>query len=303
MDREQNKLKYIIFLILGIGIFTTYEVVCKTTVNYITSSQMTFYRFLIGGLCLLPVAINTLVKNHIKLTVKELLSFCLFGLLLVVLSMNLSQKGLYLSNASMTSIIFSSNPLMVTLFSIPILREKATKSKFIGIFIGIAGLVITCLHLMVGNKVDADFIKGILLIFLSMIIFAFYTVINKKCALKCGTFVTIAFTDIFGALFSIPIMIMRTEAGNPFSFDLMPILPQFLYISIIGTGIAYYFYNEALAHLNTSAGSMSFFIKPGLAAILSAVILKETISANIIVGIPVIILGVFIAIKKPFDKK
>ena len=62
------------------------------------------------------------------------------------------------------------------------------------------------------------------------------------------------------------------------------------------TALAYYCYFDAIAHVSTGLGSMSFFIKPGLASLLCAVVLGEPITANILVGIVLILCGLAVSL-------
>jgi len=297
--------KYIIYLALAILMFSTFEVVSKSTKTAISPAQITYYRFLIGGTILLPFAIRDIKNKNIKLNAKFFLTFTIMGTLLVVLSMNLSQIGIAYSTASLTAILFSSNPLFVSVFSSLILKEKLTKGKVAGLIIGIIGLSVTCANIfLTPYHVTPKFILGAVLIIIAMLIFSLYTVLNKQLTPKYSTFICTSFSSILGGLVLMIITVFKGfSAGvNPFAFDISLIFPEFLYICICVTGIAYFFYFDALSHLDTSLSSMSFFIKPPLASILAAIILHETISVNLIIGIILILSALFISIRFGTDK-
>ncbi len=94
----------------------------------------------------------------------------------------------------------------------------------------------------------------------------------------------------------LPLIFIQSDSPYPLAFNFTAIIPEFLCLSLFGTGLAYYFYFNALAHLNTSAGSMTFFVKPGIASILSAVVLSEKITPDIIIGIILILAGLYVSI-------
>ncbi|MDO5784921.1 MAG: DMT family transporter [Eubacteriales bacterium] len=296
--RQKPAIKYILFLVIAIAAFSSFEVVSKPTVFAISPAQLTFYRFLVGGCVLLPFAYQQLKKRNIRLKAKDILLFCGLGFCLVCVSLNLAQYGIQFANASMSAVIFSSNPLFTALLAVPILKERFSLPKLAGLLLGVIGLVVTCLHLFSGEtQIDSGFLAGIVLIFIGMFAFALYTVCSKAMAKRFGGIPVITFSSIFGSLLMIPILFLLNESGgNPFVFQLSAIVPQFLYLSLIGTALAYYCYFDAIAHLNTSLGSMSFFIKPGLASLLCAVILHEPITPNIIIGIILIMCGLFLSI-------
>ena len=300
MDMTQMKnIKYIIYLGIGVLAFSSFEAVSKPTSDFITPMQLTFYRFLIGGLILLPFALKDIKDKNLKITKRDFAVFTLLGFALVCLSMTLSQYGIKLSDASMSAVLFSSNPLFVAVLSIFILKEKATLSRMVGLGIGIVGLVVSCLHMFNNQTISSDYILGIFLILIAMIVFSCYTVINKRLSSKNGSMVSLSFASIFGAILLIPVMFISAGDKNPvavFSFDLVNVWPNLLYLSLIGTGIAYYCYFTALDHLNTAFASMSFLIKPGLASVLCAIFLHEQIHVNSIIGIAIIMCGVSVSV-------
>jgi Permeases of the drug/metabolite transporter (DMT) superfamily len=296
-----KKYKYPIRLLLGVLMFSTFEVTSKAMHGHITATQLTFYRFLIGGVILLPFGIRDLKKHQIKFTPKLLLTFIVMGFLLVTISMNVCQIGLQMSSANIVAVLFSSNPLFISLFSALILREKLSPNKIAGLLIGIAGVVVTCGNIIKDpSSVDAGFMMGVLLVLIAMLVFSFYTVFNKKLSLKMGSCGCLSLSTTLGALTLLPVMINQgVRAGfNPFVFEFTKIWPQFLYISIFVTGLAYYFYYDSMANMDTSISSMSFFVKPPLASILAAFFLNEKITANIILGIILIFLGVIVSTRR-----
>lgn len=308
MNAKTQTRKYLFGLIFSILMFSTFEVASKSMHGCITPFQLTFYRFLIGGIVLIPFSMSEIKKRNIKLSFKDCIVNIIMGFLLVFASMAVTQIGLQISSASLTAIIFSSNPLFISLFSAVILKERLTKGKVIGLIVGIIGLFITCAHIFhMSFDVNSSFILGVILIFTGMIIFSLYTVLNKPRVKKYGSITCTTLSSIYGALTIIPLLIVNgiTQHINPFVFNYRAIWPQFLFVAIFVTGIAYYFYFDALSNLDTTVSSMSFFIKPPLASFMCFLFLKEEIKINSIIGIIVIFIGVAISIKFgiPNDQK
>ncbi|MGM9676964.1 MAG: DMT family transporter [Butyricicoccus sp.] len=298
MGQHQGRtpVRYILYLVVAILAFSSFETVSKPTAAFISPAQLTFYRFLIGGCMLLPFARRQQKQQNIRLGAKDYLKFAGLGFCLVCVSLNLAQYGITYANASMSAVIFSANPLFTTLFAALILKEAISRRKLLGLGIGIVGLVTTCLHLFGQERADGRFLFGIVLIVTGMLAFALYTVCSKAVSRTCGSIVTITWSSIFGALLMIPILVSG-NGNNPFVFQLSAIVPEFLYLCLIGTALAYYCYFDAIAHVSTGLGSMSFFIKPGLASLLCAVVLGEPITANIIIGIILILCGLAVSLR------
>ncbi len=298
MGQHQGRtpVRYILYLVVAILAFSSFETVSKPTAAFISPAQLTFYRFLIGGCMLLPFARRQQKQQNIRLGAKDYLKFAGLGFCLVCVSLNLAQYGITYANASMSAVIFSANPLFTTLFAALILKEAISWRKLLGLGIGIVGLVTTCLHLFGQERADGRFLFGIVLIVTGMLAFALYTVCSKAVSGTCGSIVTITWSSILGALLMIPILVSG-NGNNPFAFQLSAIVPEFLYLCLIGTALAYYCYFDAIAHVSTGLGSMSFFIKPGLASLLCAVVLGEPITANIIIGIILILCGLAVSLR------
>ena len=75
------------FVVLTAFLFGTMEVACKAAGNQLDPFQLTFLRFAIGGLILLPFAAAELKQNRIKLTAKDILILAGVGALGIPLSM------------------------------------------------------------------------------------------------------------------------------------------------------------------------------------------------------------------------
>lgn len=292
--------KYMAMMILAILIFSTFEVVTKTMNGALTGALLTFYRFLIGGLFLLPFALKDMKRRGVQLSGKDLALLAAFGFTLVTVSMTLAQIGIFFASASISAVIFSSNPLFISLFAALFLKERLSSPKMIGLAVGIVGLFTTCANLVFTRAGSPTFVQGVLLTILSMVIFCIYTVLNKKWIVpKFGPTAATALTALIGSFTLLPLVVQQglAKGVNPFAFPIMSVLPQFLYCSLIGTGLAYLCYFTALANLDTSTGSMAFLAKPPLASIFAAVFLHEVITGNVIVGIVLIIAGLFIAVR------
>lgn len=300
MKAKKKTSVYLAGLLFAILMFSTFEVASKSMHGCISSFQLTFYRFLIGGIVLIPFAVKELKNRNVHFSLKDHLVNILMGFLLVFCSMAVTQIGLQMSSASLTAIIFSSNPLFISIFSALLLKEKLTVGKIIGLFVGIIGLFVACAHVFTMQfDVDSTFIIGVGLLFAGMLVFSLYTVLNKPRVQKYGALACTTLSSIYGALTVIPLLLATgaAEHTNPFAFQYREIAWTFWFVAIFVTGIAYYFYFDALSNLDTSISSMAFFIKPPLASFLCFLLLNEEIAPNSIAGIVVIFIAVFISMK------
>ena len=81
------------FVVLTAFLFGTMEVACKVAGNQLDPFQLTFIRFAIGGLILLPFATVELRKAKIRLTARDLLRLAGVGILGISLQYGVFSAG------------------------------------------------------------------------------------------------------------------------------------------------------------------------------------------------------------------
>ena len=97
-------MKKVIFYILGSAFFfSTMEVTLKIAAADMDALQLTFIRFMAGGLFLLPFALREMKKNKVSLNVKDYLYMFMLGIICIPVSMVFFQLGVMYSNASLRS--------------------------------------------------------------------------------------------------------------------------------------------------------------------------------------------------------
>jgi drug/metabolite transporter (DMT)-like permease len=289
MTRRFKMKKGYLYILLTAFAFSTMELAGKMISNQINPYQMTFIRFLIGGLVLLPFAIKDIKKNNIKLAVGDFIYFLLTGTLCVAIGMCIFQLAVFYTKASTVAIVFSTNPIFTVPFAYLILKEKVTKTTILSLCFSLLGI----LAILNPFSLNVDY-RGILLALLSAVIFSLYCVIGKLRIAKYGSYVSNCFTFLFGdavlfiglLVFQVPI-ISGINQSNIF---------QILYLGIVVTGFGYVFYFLAMKETSAIIASTVFFIKPMLAPILALLILHESIPFNTIIGMGFILIGSYLSI-------
>ena len=291
------------YITLTTLIFSTMEIALKLVSNNFNPIQLTFTRFFIGGLFLLPFAIVSLHKKQKYLSKKDLLYFAFLGLLGIVISMCLYQLAILTTKASVVAVLFSCNPVFVTILAFLLLKENIHKSNVLALILEIIGSLIIIDPF--NTKLN---IFGVVLTMASTLIFALYGVYGKRKCLKFGGIVVTCFGFIFGSLEMLILIglshiyyISNIFANNNvlsifssiplFTGYSMQTLPVIIYICIINTGLGFAFYFKAMEETSAQTTSLVFFFKPILAPILALILLHEVIPFNMIIGIVFILLG------------
>ncbi|MEQ8155625.1 MAG: EamA family transporter, partial [Clostridiaceae bacterium] len=278
-----------IFILITVIFFSTYETVSKTLVGTLATIQVSFWRFLIGGIFLAAILI---VKGDWKISYRDMFKVSLVGILNVVISMNLLQYSLTFpgAKASAAAVIFSSNPIFVIIFSAFIEKIKPDKWKVFGLALGLAGVVIIFIEKLNFSSLD---LRSPLLALGSACTYGLYTVLGRTTSIKIGSLKMNAYSFILGSLFLLPFSLVT---GSPIAANLSAASGRILYLGIFVTGIAYFSYFRGLSIVGAGSGSLVFFLKPILAAFIAVIVLKEAITLNLVIGTSFVILGITVAL-------
>ena len=279
------------FVVLTAFLFGTMEVACKAAGNQLDPFQLTFLRFAIGGLILLPFAAAELKQNRIKLTAKDILILAGVGALGIPLSMVFFQLGVMNSNAATASVLICINPFFTMVFAHFFTEEKLNRNKFIVLAIGLAGLIFM---IKPWNIQEGNTVIGIVYMLLAAVFFGAYTVAGKVSVQKMGIMAQTSISFILGSLILFIIILITGKpvvAGVTDSFILV------LYVGIFVTGLGYYSYFMAIKNSDAATGSLAFFIKPAIAPVMAVIFLKETILWNTYIGIGLILAASYMNIR------
>ena len=279
--------KSFVYILAAAFLFGTMEVTLKLAGAAFGALQLTCLRFFIGGICLLPFALRDIKKRKLKLTAGDWLYLFLLGFVCICISMVLFQLGVMRTNANLAAIIISSSPVFTMIFAQFIVNEKFTIRKLIVLLLSLTGLVIVAnpaslLH----GKTAFD---GILLTLAAAIAFGLYTAMGKKRIDKIGGLTQNSISFLLGSL---ALLISMLITKQPILKGIQPSsLPFIIYLGVFVTGLGYYCYIKAIELSGPSTASITFFIKPIFAPIIAFVVLKEVVTANLIIGIIFVLAG------------
>ena len=296
-----------IFIVLCAVIFSTMEVMLKTVHGVLAPMQITCLRFLVGGILLIPFAMRSIRKKNAVLTRKDLGVVACAGFLCVVIAMSLYQMSVTYTRASIVAVIFSCNPIFVTMLAHFLLHEEIHKNHVIALILELTAalIIIDPIH----ASLDPT---GALLAILSAAMFSFYSVFGKKRTPRFGGIAVTCLSFLFGATELVALLLFgRTAAGASLYgalglkifidvplFENIPLsaLPALLYICCINSAAGFVCHMMAMEKTSAQEASLIFFLKPIIAPIFALIFLKEEIPLNMIVGIVCFLAGSLCAI-------
>ena len=287
--------KAYVYVVLTALLFGTMEVACKVAGNQLDPFQFTFIRFAIGGLILLPFAVQEMKKDRVKLNFRDIIALSGVGALGIPLSMVFFQLGVINSNAATASVLISINPLFTMVFAHFFANERLNRYKFIVLLLGFIGLIFM---IKPWNMQEGNTVIGMVYMLLAAIFFGAYTVAGKVSVQKVGIMAQTSISFILGSLILLIIILIT---GKPVLRGVLENIPLELYAGIFVTGMGYLCYFMAIKASDASTGSLAFFIKPAIAPVMAVIFLKETILWNMYVGIACILVASYLNIR--FQKK
>lgn len=291
-----------LYIVLCALIFSAVEVVLKYTAGMFHPMQITVLRFLIGGVVLLPFALRAIRERKARFTRSDVRFFTALGFLFVCVAMSFYQLAVVYAPASVVAVLFSCNPIFITLLAGSILSEPIRKNHVLALALEAIAvlLIVDPLH----ARLNA---RGVAFALLSAALFALYSVLGKKRSSRFGGIAVTSLCSLFGGTeLLILLLIGHTRGGAAFFSHLglsiyadVPLfssltaasLPWLLYLGAVNTGLGFVLHMLAMEKTDAQTASLIFFLKPMLAPLFALVFLREEIRLNMWLGIACFLLG------------
>lgn len=233
-------------------------------------------------------------KLH-KGDMKKLMLLALFG---VACNQLCFIFGLNLTYPINSAIIMTSNPIVVTVFTLIVLKERITIFKVSGIMLGIAGAL--TLMLMSGKKFGFgnETAAGDMLTLVNSTSWAVFVVMAKPYMEKYQTVTVMKWIFLFGMFLVAPFGL-----NDLWYTDFAVFTPHawfaLFFVVVATTFLAYLLNTYALKALSPSTVSAYIYTQPFLATFFALLFGKDSLTLYKILAGSLIIAGVYLAGKKP----
>ncbi|MBE6885098.1 MAG: DMT family transporter [Ruminococcaceae bacterium] len=285
--------KGLLYTVIAAVLFVTLEPISKIISNDVTPYAITFWRFIIGAVVLLPLAVAKIKKDKLHIGWKDIGIMTALGILFICISMVALQIGVKKADSpSLIAIIFSSNSVFTIVLAVFILKEKLTKNKIIALCFGIAG-VIACADFSGGTNLES-----VLLAVFAALTFSLYTVLSQKYMKRFGGVVQTSIIFLSGSIvLLIALLILGVDVMPSFEVKSWATLG---YLGFLITGLGYSLYFKAIEKGGSIMGSLAFFIKPILTPFVTLVINGIAPDIMVFVAVACIVAASYFATyKKP----
>lgn len=285
--------KVIIYILISAVLFSTMEVTLKIAGLGLDVFQLTFIRFFMGGLFLLPFALFEMRRRATVFNRGDYAYMLMLGVICICISMVFFQMGVMGANASTAAVIFCTNPIFTMIFAHFIADEKMTVKKGFAIAISIAGLILIIdpLHMDPGNT-----LIGMLFSLIAAVTFGLYSAAGKRRIRKLGGLTQTSISFLLGS--GVLLILLRILGRPVLSGINTGNIGVVIYVGIAVTGLGYLYYFLAMEKSNATMASLVFFVKPGIAPVIAVIVLHETITLSMVMGIVLIFIGSYMTLSK-----
>lgn len=247
------------------------------------------FRFGIGCLLLAPVV---LLGDRRWPDRGDWLQTAGLGLLFFAIFPILFNASLIYTSSARGALALSTLPLLSLVVGAALGRERLTARKTIGVLVAMAGVGFALLSGLGDAPPQAW--RGDLLMIAAALCMALYGIWSKPIIRRCGP---IPFTTVAMAVGASALVLISAVRG---SFDAVAqfAIPQWsaaLYLGVIGAALTFYLWAFALGRASPTSVAVTVTVNPVTASLVAAVLLNEPIGWNLVIGIVVVGIGIWLA--------
>ncbi len=263
--------------------------IMKITLQEVPVFSLAFIRMAAAAIILF-----TAVYAKLNIKKEDLPTFIYASVAGVTLNLSLFFFGLKLSSAINASLLIASVPIFTILAAHFYLKEKLGAKLTIAAAIAFAGVV-----LIIGKpEGPTTFLKiiGNILLLLSSLSWVVHELFSKKLLAKYESSVVTFYVMAIGAISFLPFAIWDliknpSWIGGVSAGGELGIIYGIIFASLI----AYLAWQRGLAKLPAGEASFFFYLDPITGAVLSIILLGETLTTNLAIGGALIFIGVALA--------
>jgi drug/metabolite transporter (DMT)-like permease len=247
---------FIVNLIYG----ANYVIAKKIMPDYVEANAMIFLRVFGAGILFWAMY----AFRYEKIENKDYLLLATCGLFGVAINQLFFFNGLQLTSSINAAIIMSTNPIIVVILALFILKEKITLNRALGIIVGGTGAIVFIL-INSSEKISGDSVSGDLFIFINAFSYGLYLVLAKPLMKKYKPLTVITWVFTFGLFYVSLFPLTFRELSNvnwDFSAD---IYYRIIFVILAVTFLAYLLNIYALKRVSPAISSSYIYLQPVLA--------------------------------------
>ena len=195
--------------------------------------------------------------------------------------------GLSLSSPVLASVILSTVPLFAPFIAFLTIGERFSAGNVAGLAVSFIGVLFLTLK---GGSLNASLL-GLLLLGGAVLFLIVYSIAVKKLQKHYTTHTIVTAQNTIGTLYFIPILL---ASGNPIPEHIGgSALVSAITLGIFASGLAFVWFGESIKNIGVGKTNAFLNLMPAVTAIASIAITGETVDGRGVVGIVLVIAGLF----------
>jgi drug/metabolite transporter (DMT)-like permease len=292
----QSHLSSVVMLLVTMVIWGSTFVVTKEINDQVQPFTLAFVRVAIGALVLLIGAFVRQARGgeHSPWSALPWGTMVTMAVVGVVVYYGVFNYSLVYTSAAQGALVQSCIPAMTALFAVVWLREHASATRWTGIALSMAGVLIVFSGSV--EQAGGSSLAGNFLMFLSAVLWGLYTSMAKRVANYDALQVTSGILGV-GALLLLPLAGFETGVEHIPQLNLKGWL-GLVYLGAGASGIAWMLYSAALKHVDASEAGVYTNLIP-IVGVATGMMLGEPLTVRAIVGGVVVLIGVWLTSRRP----
>ncbi len=205
--------------------------------------------------------------------------------------------GVKFSSPTITAVIIATIPLFTPIFGYFILKERLSKINILGLLLSFFGVLVIIFNNNLSLNTSP---KGLAFLFFAVGSAVVYSIMLKKLSLKYNPFTVIATQNTIGVVYFLPLFLIldfNSFINTPIDFRLISSL---ISLAIFASSLAFVLFTYTTRELGISKTGIFTNLIPAFTALFSFFILNEMFDTRKIIGIGIVLGGVFLGqMRKP----
>ncbi len=248
-----------------------------------------FLRFFLGALVVLPFTIHDL-----KIAREDIGKVIACSFLGITLAISFLFLGLNVSPSINAPIIFSSGPILLILFAIFYLKEKAKKKKIIGTFIGLIGVLIIVIRPLLEHGFNLAIVGNFFFI-LACISDNLSVLILLKIMKKYSPLTIVFWTFVIGVIPLVPLVIFEQLQHSTLNGLNSQGIIGIAYGFLLSSALGHFLFAYGAKYIQTQEIGIFSYVDPLATVLIAIPLLGEKITIYYLLGSLFVFIGIFIA--------
>jgi len=262
----------------------------KVVYDFYNPITVVFFRLIISSIFLF--ALMAPLKKLQKIKKGDLKYFILVSVFNPLLYFLGESYGIKFSSTTVAAVIIATIPLFTSFTSSYFLQEKITKTNILGVFFSIIGVGFVIFNN--GEAIEATTF-GIGMLSFAVAAAIGYTLILKKLTTKYNSITVVTYHNSIGIILFAPLFFIidfPEFKSTGFSSDAwIPLLE----LAIFGSSFAFIFFTFAIQKIGVGKANAFTNLIPVFTAVIAYFVLDEILNFNKMLGISLVIGGLFLS--------